>query len=70
LSDYLDESTAESTRAEIAEHINGCPNCWVVLDTTRRTIQVYKGEEPQPIPARVHERIIQALEERAKATRG
>ena len=27
-----------------------CPNCFVIVDTTQKTLQVYKGIEPQQIP--------------------
>ena len=38
-------------RAKLEQHITECPNCWVIADTTRKTIQIYKGMEPYPIPA-------------------
>ena len=38
-----------------------CPNCWVILDTTQRTIKVYKGLEPQTIPPDIHTRLMTAL---------
>ena len=27
-----------------------CPNCFVIVDTTEKTLQIYKGVEPQTIP--------------------
>ena len=43
LTDYLDEKTELEIRAKLERHLAECPNCWVVCDTTRKTIQVYKG---------------------------
>ena len=43
LSEYLDESIDAETRAKLDRHISGCPNCWVIADTTKKTIQIYKG---------------------------
>ena len=64
LSDFLDEGTDPATRAELEQHISECVNCWVVFDTTKRTIQVYKGMEPQALPDEVHHRLVEAIEKR------
>lgn len=67
LSDYLDESLEAEIRAKIEAHIAECPNCWVIADTTRRTIQIYKGMEPHPLPREVESRLMQALERKMAA---
>jgi hypothetical protein len=64
LNDYLDESTDPALRAELEQHISECPNCWVVCDTTKKTIQVYKGIEAEPLPAQVHEKLMDVLRQR------
>lgn len=61
LSEYLDEATAPATRQALESHIENCPNCWVVFDTTKKTLQVYKGMDPQPLPEGVHDRLLDAL---------
>ena len=67
LSDYLDESIEPELRARIEKHITECPNCWVIADTTRKTIRIYKGTEPHPIPADVQDRLMRALEKKMAA---
>lgn len=67
LSDYLDEQTDGDLRAKIDGHISECPNCWVVCDTTKKTIQVYKGMEACAIPEGVHARLMRALEKKIAA---
>jgi anti-sigma factor RsiW len=62
LSDYLDSSLDAQLRAKLEQHISECPNCWVIADTTRKTIQIYKGMEPYPVPSDVQERLMAALE--------
>ena len=69
LGEYLDESVDPSIRAELHKHVTECPNCWVVLDTTEKTIRVYKGLEPQSIPQDVHSRLMSALNKKI-ATNG
>ena len=69
LSDYLDEALDADVRAKLEKHITECPNCWVIADTTRKTIQIYKGMEPQPIPVDVESRLMHALEKKMAAKR-
>ena len=64
LSDYLDEKADAAVRARLEQHITECPNCWVIADTTKKTIRIYKGMEPHPIPADVESRLMQALEKK------
>jgi anti-sigma factor RsiW len=70
LTDYFDETLDAEIRAKLEKHITECPNCWVIADTTRKTIQIYKGMEPQPVPADVQARLMQALERKMAAKRG
>lgn len=67
LNQYLDEEIDAELRVKLEAHINNCPNCFVIFDTTKRTLQVYKGMEPQVIPGEVHTRLMMALEKRMKA---
>jgi anti-sigma factor (TIGR02949 family) len=67
LSDYLDENIDAELRAKLERHIIECPNCWVIADTTRRTIRIYKGMEPHPVPEDVQSRLMQALERKIAA---
>jgi len=67
LNDYLDETVDVEIRHKIEVHITECPNCFVILDTTKKTIQVYKGVQPQALPADVQERLLKALERKVAA---
>jgi anti-sigma factor (TIGR02949 family) len=62
LTDYLDANVDVELRQRIEAHINECPNCFVILDTTKRTIQVYKGLQAQPLPEDVQARLMKAVE--------
>jgi anti-sigma factor RsiW len=64
LSDYLDENVDPAVRKDLEHHISECPNCWVICDTTKKTIQVYKGMDPEPLPEKVHDKLVQILEKR------
>jgi anti-sigma factor RsiW len=67
LSDYLDERVDADVREKLEHHIAECPNCWVIADTTKKTIRIYKGMEPHPIPADVESRLMNALEKKMAA---
>ena len=67
LSDYLDETVAAEVRASIEAHLKECPNCWVICDTTKKTVRIYKGMDPYPIPADVQSRLTAAIEKKIAA---
>ena len=64
LNEYLDETADQELKTKLHDHVTECPNCFVIFDTTQRTIRVYKGMEAQTIPSEVHGRLMRALEKR------
>jgi anti-sigma factor RsiW len=64
LNEYLEDVLDPESREELNKHVNECPNCWVVCDTTRRTLRVYKGMEAQPLPREVQSRLMEAIEKK------
>lgn len=64
LSDYLDGTCDPDLRSKLEKHINECPNCWVICDTSSKTIQVYRGMDPQPIPQEIHDRLMSAIQKK------
>jgi anti-sigma factor RsiW len=62
LNDYLDDAVDVELRRHIEAHITECPNCFVILDTTQKTIKVYKGMQAQVLPDAVSSRLNQAVE--------
>ena len=67
LSEYLDDSLDAEIKAKLDEHMSECPNCWVIADTTKKTVRIYKGMEPHPIPSDVEARLMAALEKKMAA---
>ena len=67
LNEYLDEMVDPATKQHWQAHVDECPNCFVVVDTTRRTLQVYKGMQQQELPSDVKNRLWQALEKKMSA---
>ena len=62
LSDFVTGEAAAAVCAEVERHLADCENCRVVVDTLRRTIQLYH-DLPQPgLPAGARERLYRSLE--------
>ena len=64
LNEYLDETEDAEIRREVEQHVNECPNCWVVFNTTKKTLKVFKGMEPKTIPDDVHSRLMDRIHQR------
>ena len=69
LNDYLDPNVDATLKANLEAHVNKCPNCFVIVDTTLKTLQVYKGMEAKTIPEDVEASLWKAIE-RKMAERG
>ena len=70
LNDYLDKCCDPSVRAEIEKHLNDCPNCFVVADTTKKTVDVYKGMQAQALPDKLKSKLMGMIEAKIKAKGG
>jgi anti-sigma factor RsiW len=64
LADYLDEALTPASRAELEQHLGKCKNCRIVVDTTRKTIEIFCNAEPAPLPQDVRSRLHEALAKR------
>lgn len=63
LSDYVDGSLREELCREIEEHMAGCENCRVVVDTLKKTVFLYHSSAgAESVPAEVRERLYRALD--------
>jgi anti-sigma factor (TIGR02949 family) len=67
LNEYLDEAVDPATKQQWQSHVNECPNCFVIVDTTKKTMQIYKGMEEQQLPGDIKSRLMQALEKKMAA---
>ena len=62
LSEYLDGELDQGLAEHLNRHLEHCEDCRLVIDTTRKTIEVYCQTEPTPLPAEVRERLQRAME--------
>jgi anti-sigma factor RsiW len=64
LTSYLDGALDNSVRSDLEQHLSHCQDCRLVVDTTRKTIQIFCNSEPVPLPSEVRERLHAALTDR------
>ncbi len=64
LNDYLEETLDPQVRSDLQRHINECPNCWVICNTTEKTLKIFKGMETKAVPTGIQERLMAALQRR------
>lgn len=68
ISDFLDGEADESLCREFEKHMAGCRDCRIVVDTTSRTISLYKGLNPQAVPVRTSYRLRSKLRQAQRVT--
>jgi anti-sigma factor RsiW len=63
LSDYIDGELQADLCAELEQHIEGCDNCRIVVNTLRRTIELYReSNEPVALSDDVRDRLFKKLD--------
>jgi predicted anti-sigma-YlaC factor YlaD len=66
LTDYLDGKSDENLRMELDEHLHWCHECHVVMDTTKKTIEIYRDNELYELPNDLRNRLHQAIMTKCK----
>ncbi|HEX2918682.1 MAG TPA: zf-HC2 domain-containing protein [Edaphobacter sp.] len=61
LTDYFDGQISPELLEEVRAHLAGCSHCEVVLNTTRRTIEVYRNNEIYDISEELQEKLHSAI---------
>ena len=61
LTDYLDESMDAQTKAELEDHLQWCHNCYVVCNTTKMTIEIYRDSHLYELPDDLRTRLRTAI---------
>ena len=67
LTDYLDGAIDERTKTELDEHLAWCHNCFVVCNTTQKTIEIYRDSEVYELPEDWRTRLRTAIVEKCEA---
>jgi anti-sigma factor (TIGR02949 family) len=64
LSSYLDGELGTEAIADLERHVKRCEDCRLVVDTVRKTVDIYCKAEPLPLPEDVRDRLHDALVKR------
>lgn len=70
LTDYLDGAIDERTKAELDEHLAWCHNCFVICNTTKKTIEIYRDSELYELPDDLRTRLRSAIMSKCEAKKG
>ena len=62
LSDYIDGSLQGELCGQLESHLAGCVDCQVVMDTLRKTIELYEVDRTEEIPEEVKLRLYKRLD--------
>ena len=69
LTDFFDGNIERELLAEVEEHLGHCHHCEVVVDTTRHTIDIYRGNEIYEFPDELSSRLRTAVMARCEASK-
>jgi len=67
LSNFLDGDIDESLKTDLRSHLTRCQHCQVVIDTTRKTIELYCDGELFPLPTPVRDRLHEVLRRKCQS---
>ncbi|MCU1296933.1 MAG: hypothetical protein JWO91_1211 [Acidobacteriaceae bacterium] len=61
LTNYLDGVIDDRTKVELEGHLSWCHNCYVVCDTTKKTIEIYRDSKLYELPDDLRTRLRSAI---------
>jgi predicted anti-sigma-YlaC factor YlaD len=61
---YIDGELEEALCQQLQAHLRDCDRCRIVLDTTRKTIEIYRDQTPMDLPVDVRDRLHASLRSR------
>ena len=61
LDDMIDNSVSGALWADLELHLKECEHCVITLNTTRKTIEIYRQHELYELPTALRERLHAAI---------
>ena len=61
LSNYIDGDLEPAMKEELERHLSHCEDCSMIVDQTRKTIELYCNSEPVALPDEVRQRLHASL---------
>lgn len=66
LSDFIDGDLDAALKQELESHLRNCEDCRLVVDQTKKTIEIFCDSEPVELPSEVRTRLHDALRRKFK----
>jgi predicted anti-sigma-YlaC factor YlaD len=70
LTDYLDGAMDAQTKADLEDHLQWCHNCYVVCNTTKMTIEIYRDSTLYELPETLRESLRTAILSKCQSAKG
>lgn len=61
INEYVDGEIDPSICAQLEQHMRGCDGCRIFVDSVKKTVTLFKGEQVFEIPIEVKQRLDQSL---------
>ncbi len=61
LSDYVDGTAQEEICRELEQHLSGCEDCRIVVDTLKKTVYLYQSNTETELPEAMRARLFKRL---------
>lgn len=61
LDELIDNEVSIPLRADLEDHLRECEHCVITLNTTRKTIEIYRSHEIYELPEELRERLEAAI---------
>lgn len=61
LDDFLEDKAPPALKAELEEHLRTCEHCVITMNTTRKTIEIYRSHELYELPNELRVRLQKAI---------
>lgn len=61
LDDLIDDEVGVALRADLEAHLKSCEHCVIALNTTRKTIEIYRSHELYELPEEIRVRLETAI---------
>ncbi len=66
LSDFIDGDLDVALQQELESHLQDCADCRLVVDQTKKTIEIFCDSEPVELPGDVRNRLHEAVRRKLK----
>ncbi len=69
LSNFIDGDLDAALKQELESHFRDCAECKLVVDQTKKTVEIFCDSEPVELPGEVRNRLHEALRQKLKEAR-